>query len=132
MHKKVYKNGHSAREREIDRTTSFGYWLRRRRKAPDLTQEDLAQQVGYALDTIKKIETELRRPSKQLAERLADVFQIGPDERIAGERTLFARLDVFVGSCTLDAVEAVYNWTLPRCISAGFVRHRSSVRHRFV
>ena len=137
MHKKVHKNAHSLREGEIDRTTSFGYWLRRRRKAPDLTQPDLtqedpAQQIGYALDTIKKIETELRRPSKQLAERLADILQIGPHERIAGERTLFARLDVFVGSCTLDAVEAVYNWTLPRCISAGFVRHRSSVRHRFV
>ena len=88
MHKKVHKNGHSMREGEIDRTTSFGYWLRRRRKAPDLTQPDLtqedpAQQIGYALDTIKKIETDMRRPSKQLAERLADVLQIGLDERIA-------------------------------------------------
>src|SRR3954466_15738928 len=82
-HKKVHKNEHSVREAEIDRTTSFGYWLRRRRKALDLTQEDLAQQAGYALDTIKKIETDMRRPSKQLAERLADVLQISSDERAA-------------------------------------------------
>ena len=83
VHKKVHKNGHSVREGEIDRTTSFGYWLRRRRKALDLTQEDLAQQVGYALDTVKKIETDMRRPSKQLAERIADVLQISPNDRAA-------------------------------------------------
>jgi predicted ATPase/class 3 adenylate cyclase len=83
VHKKVHKNEHTVREGEIDRTTSFGYWLRRRRKALDLTQEDLARQVSYALDTIKKIETDMRRPSKQLAERLADVLQISSDERAA-------------------------------------------------
>ena len=34
----------------MERTTSFGYWLRRRRKALDLTQDDLARQVGCAVD----------------------------------------------------------------------------------
>ena len=101
MHKKVHKNGHSSREGEIDRTTSFGYWLRRRRKALDLTQEDLAQQVGYALDTIKKIETDMRRPSKQLAERLADVLQIGLDERIAFLKA--ARAELVADQLPLDA-----------------------------
>jgi len=33
----------------MDRTSSFGYWLRRRRKARDLTQQELARQVGCAL-----------------------------------------------------------------------------------
>ncbi len=50
--------------------SSFGYWLRRRRKALDLTQDELARQVGCAIGTLKKIETDERRPSKQLAERL--------------------------------------------------------------
>ncbi|GIV96548.1 MAG: hypothetical protein KatS3mg057_1205 [Herpetosiphonaceae bacterium] len=62
-------------------TISFGYWLRRRRKALDLTQAALAQQVGCAVDTIKKIETDVRRPSQQLAERLADCLQVPPEER---------------------------------------------------
>src|SRR5262245_18127757 len=55
----------------MERTTSFGYWLRRRRKALDLTQDELARQVGCAVGTIKKLEGDERRPSKQLAERLA-------------------------------------------------------------
>jgi predicted ATPase/DNA-binding XRE family transcriptional regulator len=50
---------------------SFGYWVRRRRKALDLTQEALAQQVGCALVTLRKIEADERRPSVQMAERLA-------------------------------------------------------------
>jgi len=67
----------------MERTNSFGYWLRRRRKALDLTQDDLAQQVACSVETIKKIESDLRRPSRQMAERLADCLAIAPDERAA-------------------------------------------------
>jgi len=54
-----------------DRTHSFGYWLRRRRKALDLTQEALAQRVSCSGFSIRKIEADERRPSRPLAERLA-------------------------------------------------------------
>lgn len=64
-------------------THSFGYWVRRRRKALDLTQDALARQVGCALGTLKKIETDERRPSRQLAARLADCLAIPSAERAA-------------------------------------------------
>src|SRR5262245_62416781 len=67
----------------MERSSSFGYWLRRRRKALDLTQDDLARQVACSLETIKKIETDLRRPSRQMAERLAECLAIPPEERAA-------------------------------------------------
>ena len=35
---------------------SFGEWVRRRRKALDLTQDALARQVGCALSMVRKIE----------------------------------------------------------------------------
>src|SRR5579859_1533057 len=60
---------------------SFGNWLRQRRKALDLTQFDLANQVGCSVVTIRKIEANERRPSKQIAERLADVLAIAVEER---------------------------------------------------
>ncbi len=72
---------------------SFGTLVRRRRKALDLTQAALAQLVGCAESLIRKIEAEERRPSRQVAERLADALQIDPAERALfiqvarGERT---------------------------------------------
>ncbi len=65
------------------RTHSFGYWLRRRRKALDLTQEALAQRVSCSGFTIRKIEADERRPSRHLAHRLADSLSIAGDERRA-------------------------------------------------
>lgn len=62
---------------------SFGYWLRLRRKALDLTREALADRVGCSAATIRKIEAEERRPSAQIAERLARILNIPPEEEKA-------------------------------------------------
>ena len=64
-----------------DRTHSFGYWLRRRRKALDLTQEALAQRVSCSVFSIRKVEADERRPSRRLAERLAASLAIPEEER---------------------------------------------------
>jgi transcriptional regulator with XRE-family HTH domain len=65
----------------VERIVSFGYWVRRRRKALDLTQATLAQQVGCSSVTIRKIEGDERRPSRQMAELLADHLLIAEAER---------------------------------------------------
>jgi predicted ATPase/transcriptional regulator with XRE-family HTH domain len=62
---------------------SFGRLLRMRRRALDLTQEVLARQVGYSVITIRKVESDERRPSRQLAERLANSLRIAPEQRAA-------------------------------------------------
>jgi predicted ATPase/transcriptional regulator with XRE-family HTH domain len=64
-------------------TESFGDWLKRRRKALDLTQRELAQRVGCAESTLRKIETERLRPSRQIAERLASCLDIPATEQLA-------------------------------------------------
>lgn len=94
-----------------DRTDSFGYWLRRRRKALDLTQEALAQRVFCSGFTIRKIEADERRPSRRLAERLAESLAIPEEERrdfLDAARALYAasglRLDPMpVGTDAHDA-----------------------------
>ena len=60
---------------------SFGYWLKRQRLARDLRQADLAQQLGIATITLRKLEADDRRPSLQLVERLAALFQLDEAER---------------------------------------------------
>jgi predicted ATPase/DNA-binding XRE family transcriptional regulator len=72
---------------------SFGDWLRQRRRALDLTQEEIARQVGCSAITLRKLEAEERRPSKQIAERLANVLKLAPDDHAAFQR--FARGDPF-------------------------------------
>jgi predicted ATPase/DNA-binding XRE family transcriptional regulator len=67
----------------MDLETSFGRWLRARRRALDLTQDDLARRVGCSTVTIRKLEADERRPSRQIAERLADGLKIMADERAA-------------------------------------------------
>jgi predicted ATPase/transcriptional regulator with XRE-family HTH domain len=62
-------------------TTSFGYWVRRQRRALDLTQRALASCVGCATATIKKLEADERRPSRKMAERLAACLQITDNQR---------------------------------------------------
>src|SRR5258708_6470612 len=62
---------------------SFGNWLKQRRKALDLTQLDVADQVSCSVVTIRKIEGDVARPSKQIAERLAEVLAVSPAERAA-------------------------------------------------
>jgi len=56
--------------------SSFGRWLKAHRKALDLTQDELARQVGCTDSTIAKIESGVRRPSKQIAARLLQVLKI--------------------------------------------------------
>jgi predicted ATPase/transcriptional regulator with XRE-family HTH domain len=67
----------------MDTDESFGPWLKRRRKALDLTQADLARRVGCAVVTIRKIEAEQQRPSRQIAARLAEHLAIESDDRPA-------------------------------------------------
>jgi len=65
----------------MDDLVSFGAWVQQRRKALDLTQAELAGRVGCAVVTIKKIEQDERRPSRQMAELLADHLRIPSLER---------------------------------------------------
>jgi len=59
----------------------FGEWVKRRRKALDLTQEDLAQRAGCSKHALRKIESGERKPSKQLAELLAISLDIPSEEK---------------------------------------------------
>jgi predicted ATPase/transcriptional regulator with XRE-family HTH domain len=61
--------------------TSFGNWIKRRRKALDLTQQELARRVGCSVSAIFKIESDERRPSRQIAELLARHLEIPVEQR---------------------------------------------------
>jgi len=77
---------------------SFGGWVRRRRKALDLLQKELADRAGCSLPALQKIERDERRPSRQLAERLAEALDVPLDQRplflqVARGERMTARLE---------------------------------------
>ncbi len=65
----------------METVNSLGYWIRRRRKALDMTQEELAQRVGCATVSLRKIEADERRPSRQMAQRLAVCLALPPEDQ---------------------------------------------------
>ncbi|MCA9928513.1 MAG: tetratricopeptide repeat protein [Anaerolineales bacterium] len=75
-------------------TYSFGEWLKQRRKQLKLTQREVATAVYCSTAMIKKIESDQRHPSIELAQALATTLQIPPEqhtifvETARGERPL--------------------------------------------
>ena len=70
----------------MDDQLTFGQWLRRRRRGLDWTQQELGRRVGYSADTVRKIEADKLRPSREMAERLAETLDVP-----AAERATFVR-----------------------------------------
>ncbi|MDQ3005526.1 MAG: tetratricopeptide repeat protein, partial [Chloroflexota bacterium] len=68
---------------------SFGTWLRQQRRALDLTQKALADQVGCAEITVRRMEADEYRPSNELAFVLFEKLGIPEPERTQWVR--FAR-----------------------------------------
>ena len=59
---------------------SFGEWLKRRRRALGITQEQLALQIHCSASALRKFESEERRPSAEVVEQLAKLFSIPSEE----------------------------------------------------
>jgi DNA-binding CsgD family transcriptional regulator/tetratricopeptide (TPR) repeat protein/DNA-binding XRE family transcriptional regulator len=59
--------------------TSFGRWLKQRRKALGLSQQELAGRVGCSAALIRKIEGDERRPSRQIAELIVQQVSLDDD-----------------------------------------------------
>lgn len=66
-----------------DVPVAFGRWLKRLRNQQNLTQEVLAEAVYCSVQLIRFWEGGRRRPSLEMAERLADVLQVPADQRTA-------------------------------------------------
>ncbi len=75
------------------RLESFGTWVRENRKALRLTQEEFAKLVYCAPITVRKIEHDQLRPSRQLAISIVEKVGVPPEERDALLRLARTRRD---------------------------------------
>lgn len=59
----------------------FTHWLKQQRKALGLTQAELAQRAHYATVTLRKIEENRLKPSREMALQLADALEVPVEAR---------------------------------------------------
>jgi transcriptional regulator with XRE-family HTH domain len=108
----------------LSQATSFGQWLRQRRHMLDLTQQDLADQVGCARITLRRIESGNLRPSKELALILLEKLGIPQAEReewlqIARGHAEFPKIE-----SSADSVVAKPNTNLPTHLTSFIGREK--------
>ncbi len=65
----------------VEHDASFGAWLTERRQRLHLQRTELAARIGCAVVTLRKIEADERRPSRQVAELLAEHLGLPADQR---------------------------------------------------
>lgn len=66
----------------MSENVSFGRWLHQRRRQLDLTQQELANQIGCARITLSRIEAGTLKPSKELALILLERLGIPKQEQL--------------------------------------------------
>lgn len=99
--------------------STFGQMIRQRRKALDLTQAELARQVGCAEITIRKIEAGEFQPSRPFLARLADLLGIA-----AGEQAEFLAAGRGVAAERIDTLPVPPNPLIGREVQLAVARAR--------
>jgi DNA-binding XRE family transcriptional regulator len=61
--------------------SSFGLWLKAQRRMLGLTQEEFGKVVFCAAITLRKIESNQLRPSRELALSIIEKVGVAPDEQ---------------------------------------------------
>ena len=115
---------------------SFGTWLRKQRRALDLTRQAFADQIGCAEVTLRRIEAGTLKPSTELAGILLEKLRIPETER--PQWISFARgLSGFPLSSTPSSKKPSTNLPAPITTFVGREKEQSDViqlisKHRLV
>ena len=111
----------------MEHDPSFGRWLTRRRQFLRLQRGELAARVGCAVVTLRKIEADERRPSRQIAERLAEQLAIPLHERDSFIRVARGELPVDCLSFPGTSSAAPTNIPRPATTLVGRIREVEAI-----
>lgn len=107
----------------MDGDTTFGAWLKRRRRQLDLTQKGLGHRAGCSVGMIRKMEADERRPSRQLAALLAQHLGIPPDQH--EPFIAFSRSEPYISDVSFPVLAPVEDQipVIPQEDSAKQIKH---------
>ena len=107
---------------------TFGQWLGQYRQSRHLSRADLAAQIGCAVVTLRKIEADERRPSREMAELLADHLAIPPPQRDVFIRVARGELPVGRLAVAPPRADAPTNLPYPTTALVGRAREVADVQ----
>jgi predicted ATPase/DNA-binding XRE family transcriptional regulator len=114
-------------EHVMEHGASFGMWLTLRRQSLRLQRTELAKRIGCAAVTLRKIEADERRPSRQIAALLAEQLAIPPEERETFIRVARGELQVDRLPAPNPEARGAGNLPLPATSLAGRERETAEI-----
>lgn len=112
----------------MEASSTFGYWVKRRRKALDWTQAELGSRVGASAAMIRKIEADERRPSRELAELLAEHLAVPAADREAFLRAARDLSAIDALTLAVGPVDSAPLWPSPTNLPAPMTSMVNRVR----
>ena len=101
--------------------TAIGSYIARKRREQNLTQEQLAQQLGVSNKTISKWENGKCMPDYSIIQRLCEVIHVSLPELMDGEDTAEDSVRVYDDEQILDLLRRTQELERQRDILCGFV-----------
>ena len=101
--------------------TAIGGYIARKRKEQNLTQEQLAQQLGVSNKTISKWENGKCMPDYSIIQKLCDVIHVSLPELMDGEDAAEDSMRVYDDEQILDLLRHMQELERQRNIPCGFV-----------
>ena len=101
--------------------TAIGSYIARKRREQNLTQEQLAQQLGVSNKTISKWENGKCMPDYSIIQKLCDVIHVSLPELMDGEDAAEDSVRVYDDEQILDLLRHMQELERQRNIPCGFV-----------
>ena len=101
--------------------TAIGGYIARKRKEQNLTQEQLAQQLGVSNKTISKWENGKCMPDYSIIQRLCEVIHVSLPELMDGEDTAEDSVRVYDDEQILDLLRRTQELERQKGVLCGFV-----------
>ena len=101
--------------------TAIGGYIARKRKEQNLTQEQLAQQLGVSNKTISKWENGKCMPDYSIIQKLCDVIHVSLPELMDGEDAADSSVRVYDDEQILDLLRRTQELERQKGVLCGFV-----------
>ena len=98
--------------------TAIGSYIARKRREQNLTQEQLAQQLGVSNKTISKWENGTCMPDYSIIEPLCDALHVTLLELMDGEDAAEDSVRIYDDEQILDLLRRTQSWSVRRASSA--------------